>query len=50
MHSRARAGRGGAIVNVVVHGYLGVSLTQIWDIVEQDLPDLKRKIEAILLE
>jgi uncharacterized protein with HEPN domain len=32
----------------VVHGYLGVSLTQIWDIVEQDVPQLKGKIEVIL--
>ena len=39
-----------AFRNVVVHGYLGVSLTQIWDIVEQDVPDLKCKIVAILKE
>lgn len=37
-----------AFRNVVVHGYLGVSLTQVWDVVEQDIPDLKSKIEAIL--
>jgi uncharacterized protein with HEPN domain len=37
-----------AFRNVVVHGYLGVSLTQIWDIVEQDVPQLKGKIEVIL--
>ena len=33
--------------NVLVHDYLGVSMTRIWDIVERDLPDLKGKIIAI---
>ena len=37
-----------AFRNVVVHDYLGMDLNQIWDIVEKDLPDLKRQIEAIL--
>jgi uncharacterized protein with HEPN domain len=37
-----------AFRNVVVHDYLGIDLNQIWDIVEKDLPDLKRQIEAIL--
>ena len=36
--------------NVAVHNYLGIDLKQIWDIVERDLPDLKRKIETILSE
>lgn len=36
--------------NVAVHDYLGIDLKQVWDIVERDLPDLKRKIEAILKE
>ena len=39
-----------AFRNVVVHGYLGISLMQVWDIVEQDLPQLKCKIEVILPE
>ena len=39
-----------AFRNVVVHNYLGVDLTQIWDIVEQDLPALKSKIQSILQE
>ncbi len=39
-----------AFRNVVVHGYLGISLTQVWDIVELDLPQLKCKIEGILPE
>ena len=39
-----------AFRNVVVHGYLGVSLMQIWDIVAQDVPDLKCRIDAIMKE
>ena len=34
--------------NVVVHGYLGIDLDQIWDIVERDLPPLRQTIEALL--
>jgi uncharacterized protein with HEPN domain len=37
-----------AFRNVAVHGYLGIDLTQIWEIVERDLAGLKRSIEAIL--
>ena len=33
--------------NVLVHDYLGVSMSRIWDIVERDLPDLRGKIIAI---
>ena len=33
--------------NVLVHDYLGVSVTRIWDIVEHDLPDLKGKVVAM---
>ncbi|MBI4560698.1 MAG: DUF86 domain-containing protein [Candidatus Rokubacteria bacterium] len=36
--------------NVIVHDYLGIDLNRVWDIVERDLPDLKRKLEAILGE
>ena len=39
-----------AFRNVAVHDYLGIDLKQVWDIVEQDLPDLKPKVEAILQE
>lgn len=38
----------GGFRNVVVHGYLGIDLDQIWTIVEQDIPALSRAIEAIL--
>lgn len=36
--------------NVLVHEYFGVDLNEVWNIVERELPDLKRKIEAILRE
>ena len=36
--------------NVVVHGYLGIDLVRIWDIVQNDLPDLRRSIPLILAE
>ena len=39
-----------AFRNVVVHDYLGVDLDRIWDIVEEDLPALKQKIDIILEE
>jgi uncharacterized protein with HEPN domain len=37
-----------AFRNVVVHDYLGIDLPRIWDIVERDLPTLKRVIDVIL--
>jgi len=39
-----------AIRNVVVHEHLGIDLVQIWDIVERDLPALKRTIAVMLAE
>ena len=33
--------------NVLVHDYLGVSVTRVWEIVERDLPALKAKVLAI---
>ena len=34
--------------NVLVHDYFGIDIEVVWAVVEHDLPDLKRKIEAIL--
>lgn len=34
--------------NVLVHGYLGINLVRVWQIVERDLPHLKAHIEAAL--
>lgn len=39
-----------AFRNVVVHGYLSIDIKRVWDIVENDLPELKVKIEAISRE
>ena len=36
--------------NLLVHGYLGVDLVQVWRIVEQELPILRREIELMLRE
>ena len=36
--------------NVLVHDYLGVDLERVWLIVERDLPDLKRAVQAMLGE
>jgi uncharacterized protein with HEPN domain len=36
--------------NVVVHDYLGIDLSRVWDIVQCDLPSLKRSIAAMLGE
>ena len=33
--------------NVLVHDYLGVSVTRVWEIVERDLPAFKAKILTI---
>jgi len=37
-----------AFRNVVVHDYLGISLARVWDIVENDLPRLKKNVATIL--
>jgi uncharacterized protein with HEPN domain len=39
-----------AFRNVVVHDYLGVELERIWDIIERDLPSLRKQIKSILDE
>lgn len=37
-----------AFGNVVVHDYLGIDISQVWDIVERNLPELKGLMEEIL--
>jgi len=34
--------------NVIVHDYLGVDMSTIWDIVERDLPELKLAVTAMV--
>ena len=36
--------------NVLVHDYLGVNIIRVWEIIENDLPGLKRSIDAMLDE
>jgi uncharacterized protein with HEPN domain len=36
--------------NVLVHDYLGINLERIWNIIERDVPELQRTVEAILRE
>jgi uncharacterized protein with HEPN domain len=37
-----------AFRNVLVHGYLGIDLERIWDIVQNDVPKLKTAIVEML--
>ena len=39
-----------AMRNILVHRYYEVNLEIVWLVVEQNLPDIKRQIEAILQE
>ena len=34
--------------DVLIHDYMGTDLNEVWRIVEQELPDLKRKLQEIL--
>jgi len=34
--------------DVLIHDYMGVDLSTVWEVTQRDLPDLKTKIEAIL--
>ncbi len=36
--------------NVLVHDYLGINLVRVWRVIENDLPELKKKITVILQE
>jgi len=37
-----------AFRNILVHGYLGIDMERIWEIVQRDIPDLKRASLALL--
>ena len=34
----------------LIHGYFGVDLMTVWEVVEEDLPDLKKKISKLLAD
>jgi uncharacterized protein with HEPN domain len=37
-----------AFRNVLVHDYLGIDMAMIWDIVQRDVPGVKRVTRAML--
>ncbi|HME00980.1 MAG TPA: DUF86 domain-containing protein [Terriglobia bacterium] len=37
-----------AFRNLLVHDYLGVDLGRVWEVVERDIPELKRAVMAML--
>lgn len=39
-----------AFRNVLVHNYLGINLVRVWELIEHELPGLKRTVEAVLQE
>lgn len=36
--------------NVIVHDYFGIDSAIVWDIIQDNLPELKKSIEALLSE
>jgi len=36
--------------DILIHGYFGVELKRVWNIIKNDLPKLKKQVERILLE
>jgi uncharacterized protein with HEPN domain len=36
--------------NQLSHGYFGVDLDTVWKVIERDLPDLRREIEAAIAD
>jgi len=40
----------GAFRNVLVHHYLGIDLDQIWDMIQNDIPNLKERVAVLFRE
>jgi uncharacterized protein with HEPN domain len=36
--------------NVIVHQYFGIDLGVVWNVIERDLPALKKRVEEILAQ
>jgi|WetSurMetagenome_2_1015567.scaffolds.fasta_scaffold1125022_2 uncharacterized protein with HEPN domain len=36
--------------DVLIHNYMGVDLVEVWNIIENELPQIKRSLEPILIE
>ncbi len=47
-HPEMEWSRIAAFRNVLVHNYLGIDLDTIWEIVQRDIPELKRVVLAML--
>jgi uncharacterized protein with HEPN domain len=39
-----------AMRNILVHAYFRIDLDEVWSVVQNDIPNLKRQIETILRE
>jgi uncharacterized protein with HEPN domain len=37
-----------AMRHILVHDYFGIDLNEVWKVVEQDLPALRRQLEEVL--
>jgi len=35
--------------DVLIHGYMGVDLNEVWNVIERDLPALKEAVNTLLL-
>jgi uncharacterized protein with HEPN domain len=49
-HPEIEWSRIAAFRNVLVHNYLGIDLDMVWEIVQRDIPELKRVILVMLRE
>lgn len=47
-HPNVEWNRISAFRNVLVHNYLGIDLELIWKVIQEDLPELKRAVLAVL--
>jgi uncharacterized protein with HEPN domain len=48
MHSEIEWKRIAAFRNILVHDYLGTDIAMIWEVVQRDVPALKRVVLALL--